>query len=62
MAERKEIMIAMDPHMAAKFSASSHVSCKYQLFLSLVLLSYLNSDQGRFGQHAEDQQQATKNS
>ena len=28
MDEKKEIMIAMDPVMAAKFSASSHVSCK----------------------------------
>ena len=26
MAEKKEIMIAMDPQMAAKFSASTHVS------------------------------------
>ena len=28
MAEKKEIMIAMDPRMAAKFTASTHVSCK----------------------------------
>ena len=29
MADKKEIHIAMDPGMAAKFSASTHVSCKY---------------------------------
>ena len=28
MAEKKEIMIAMDPQMAAKFQASSHISRK----------------------------------
>ena len=28
MAEKKEIMIAMDPRMAAKFTASTHVSRK----------------------------------
>ena len=28
MAEKKEIMIAMDPQMAAKFQASTHVSRK----------------------------------
>lgn len=28
MAEKKEIMIAMDPQMAAKFQASTHVSSK----------------------------------
>ena len=28
MAEKKELMIAMDPAMAAKFSASIHVSRK----------------------------------
>ena len=28
MAEKKEVMIAMDPQMAAKFSASTHVSRK----------------------------------
>ena len=35
MAEKKEIMIQMDPVMAAKFSASTHVSCKYLLALSI---------------------------
>ena len=29
MAEKKEIMISMDPVMAAKFEASTHVSRKY---------------------------------
>ena len=31
MAEKKEIMIAMDPHMMAKFTASTHVSRKCDL-------------------------------
>ena len=31
MCEKKEVMIAMDPNMAAKFDASTHVSCKYRL-------------------------------
>ena len=30
MAEKKEIMISMDPVMAAKFEASTHVSRKYE--------------------------------
>ena len=29
MAEKRELMIAMDPQMAAKFAASSHVSSKW---------------------------------
>ena len=29
MSEKKEVMIAMDPQMAAKFQASTHVSRKY---------------------------------
>ena len=35
MAERKEVMIAMDPQMAAKFAASSHVSRKSLPFFYL---------------------------
>lgn len=35
MAEKKEIMIQMDPVMAAKFSASTHVSCKYNIPLTI---------------------------
>ena len=35
MAEKKEVMIAMDPDMAAKFQASTHLSRKYQLNLLL---------------------------
>ena len=35
MAEKREVMIAMDPQMAAKFQASTHVSRKYQLNLLL---------------------------
>ena len=31
MSEKKEVMIAMDPDMAARFEASTHVSRKYRL-------------------------------
>ena len=30
MAEKRELMIAMDPAMAAKFEASTHISSKYR--------------------------------
>ena len=33
MAEKKEIMISMDPQMAAKFAASTHVSSKCPIYL-----------------------------
>ena len=33
MAEKKEVMIAMDPQMAAKFAASTHVSSKCPIYL-----------------------------
>ena len=33
MAEKRELMIAMDPQMAAKFAASSHVSSKWPQIL-----------------------------
>ena len=33
MAEKKEVMIAMDPQMAAKFAASTHVSSKCPAYL-----------------------------
>jgi len=29
MAEKRELMISMDPEMAQKFVNSTHVSCKY---------------------------------
>ena len=35
MCEKKEVMIAMDPEMAAKFEASTHVSRKYLPPISL---------------------------
>ena len=31
MADKREVMIAMDPAMAAKFAASTHVSRKYTI-------------------------------
>ena len=39
MCEKKEVMIAMDPEMAAKFEASTHVSRKY--LLVLIVVSFL---------------------
>ena len=35
MAEKREIMIAMDPAMAARFQASTHVSRKYNSLLHI---------------------------
>jgi hypothetical protein len=32
MAEKRNMMIDMDPEMAAKFKASTHVSCRFYLF------------------------------
>ena len=34
MAEKKEVMISMDPMMASKFAASTHFSRKYDLSTS----------------------------
>ena len=31
MAEKRELMIAMDPALAAKFQASTHVSRKFEI-------------------------------
>ena len=40
MAEKKEVMISMDPLMASKFAMSTHVSRKYGLlFFDLILVS-----------------------
>ena len=49
MEEWKEIMIAMDPHMAAKFNASSHVSCKLLRLICLIFIFLPLSDEGNLG-------------
>ena len=43
MNDKKEVMIAMDPDMAAKFEASTHVSRKYCRIISTfdICISYL---------------------
>lgn len=52
MCTKKEMMITMDPQMAAKFGASSHVSCKLLSVRSHDLL-FVHSDQGCLGKFAE---------
>jgi len=46
MAEKRELMIAMDPALAQKFAASTHVSCRYchifHHYLYLLFFSYLS--------------------
>ena len=44
MADKKEIMIAMDPQMALKFNASTNVSCKYQILALLLTVCFVVSD------------------
>ena len=61
MQEKKEMMIAMDPVMAAKFSASSHVSCKcHKLLPSNPYISNYSIERC-VSKHAEDEQQASPN-
>ena len=36
MSEKRDMMIHMDPHMAAKFEASTHVSRKYTFEFGLL--------------------------
>ena len=54
MAEKKEMMISMDPEMAAKFQASTHVSRKYPTHQSVNLPFFPYSLEGRVCEHAED--------
>ena len=61
MADKKEIMIAMDPAMAQKFAASSHVSCKYGVIVNKLTLSYHCSEQRYLGKHAQNFLEATMN-
>ena len=58
MAQQKEVMISMDPVMAAKFTASTHVSRKCDLSRSSLSSLFLYSLQGHFREHAQDEQQA----
>ena len=62
MADKKEVHIAMDPQMAAKFAASSHVSSKYILKMYGYRELLYFSDKGSVREHAEDLLEASKNS
>ena len=62
MADKKEIMIAMDAGMAQKFAASTHVSCKYNCTVSSLMISLFHSVEGRVSKHAEDLLEAAQNS
>ena len=61
MADKRNMMIDMDPVMKAKFEQSTHVSRKYYLafLLSDPVLSH--SDQGNLCQHAEGHRLETQN-
>ena len=65
MCEKKEMMISIDPEMAAKFAASTHVSRKYAsvcpdglVKASALTFAHPFSHQGCVRQHAQDQLQA----
>ena len=58
MAEKKEIMISMDPHMADKFAASSHVSRKFDPHGIGLIPVFFYSIQRNISQYAQDEQQA----
>ena len=59
MADKREVMIAMDPQMFAKFNASTHVSCKFKLYILLLISDLPDSGQGREREHAQDLFQAS---
>ena len=61
MNKKKQMDIDMDPQMHAKFQASTHVSRKYFLQTSALISLFLNSNEGRVSQHAQDLQQAQTN-
>ena len=68
MNKKKQMDIDMDPQMHAKFQASTHVSRKYFHSLeclwqqtSALISLFLNSNEGRVPQHAQDLQQAQTN-
>ena len=54
MCAKKEMLIAMDPEMAAKFQASTHVSRKYLIQVIVLTLSHHCSLEGRVRKYAED--------
>ena len=61
MADKRDLMIAMDPHMAAKFQASTHMSRKYHEPLTVADLIFVHSEQGNLCQYAQDVEQAPQN-
>ena len=54
MADKREVMIAMDPQMFAKFNASTHVSCKFKLDTLLLIFNPFDSGQRCERQYAQD--------
>ena len=54
MADRKEVMIAMDPAMAAKLAASTHVSHKYATVIIFFSHSFNLRNERRLSQYVED--------
>ena len=60
MADKRDLMIAMDPHMAAKFQASTHMSRKLQPFFTLNDLFLWFSEQRHLRQHAQDELEEEK--
>ena len=61
MAEKKEIMISMDPVMAAKFEASTHVSRKYERRREGFWSVFSYRFERYFCKYAKDVQQEKKN-
>ena len=62
MAEKKEIMISMDPMMASKFSASTHVSRKYNPVWYNLMIIICCRCKGYLCEYAQDEQQTQTNS
>ena len=58
MCAKKEMLIAMDPEMAAKFQASTHVSRKYLTRVLVLTLTRRFSLEGRVRQYAEGELEA----
>ena len=55
MAEKKEVMISMDPMIASKFSASTHVSRKYDAIFSDLYVILFYSFERSISQYAQDE-------
>ena len=51
-AEKKDLMIDMDPEIARIFQQSTAVSSKFLTISNALILLYVYSQQGMFGQHA----------